>query len=277
MGLVKRGDMLTLLGWPLALGGQTRSKLAIAWGLTLAMRFDEALRLIGDIEADLDRPDRVTSDALSSECDVIKSVVIALQDDSEKALTIAEVCLAHALKDPWNANVASNVARFGYWKAGDVRSFYATPWVPFSAEESKWNVFASVYRLCLEGLMEMDQARADRADQYYDEAMGLAEQYVGPNSVCAALPASLIALRHYHRGDLKAAEDLVIDRMPLIRAAGMLECVAPAYECLIKIAAYRNNIVHAFALLEEVESLAEERGWGRLLAMAQLWRLRILS
>ena len=274
MGLVKRGDMLTLLGWPLALGGQTRSKLAIAWGLTLAMRFDEALRLIGEIEADLDRPDQVSSDALSSECDVIKSVVIALQDDSEKALAIAEACLVHGLKDPWNANVASNVARFGYWKAGDARSFYATPWVPFSAEESKWNVFASVYRLCLEGLMEMDQARADRADQYYDEAMGLAEQHVGPNSVCATFPASLIALRRYHYGDLKAAEDLVIDRMPLIRAAGMLECVAPAYECLIKIAAYRNNIVHAFALIEEAESLAEERGWGRLLAMTQLWRLR---
>ncbi|MFY9899613.1 MAG: LuxR C-terminal-related transcriptional regulator [Xanthobacteraceae bacterium] len=274
MGLVKRGDMLTLLGWPLALGGQTRSKLAIAWGLTLAMRFDEALRLIGQIEADLDRPDQVTSDTLSSECDVIKSVVFALQDNTEQALAIAEACLAQGLKDPWNANVASNVARFGYWKAGDVRSFYATPWVPFSAEESKWNVFASVYRLCLEGLMEMDQARADRADQYYDEAMGLAEQHVGPNSVCATFPASLIALRHYHHGDLKAAEDLVIDRMPLIRAAGMLECVAPAYECLIKIAAYRNNIVHAFSLIEEAESLAEERGWGRLLAMTQLWRLR---
>jgi LuxR family maltose regulon positive regulatory protein len=274
MALVKRGDMLTLLGWPLALRGQIRSRLAIAWGLTLAMRFDEALRLIGEIEVDLDRPDQATSDALSCECNVIKSVVIALQDNSEKALAIAEACLAQQLKDSWNANVASNVARFGYWKAGDVRSFYATPWVPFSAEESKWNIFASVYRLCLEGLMEMDQARADRADQYYDEAMGLAEQHVGPNSVCAALPASLIALRHYHRGDLKAAEDLVIDRMPLIRAAGMLECVAPAYECLIKIAAYRDNIVHAFALLEEAESLAEERGWGRLLAMAQLWRLR---
>jgi len=274
MALVKRGDMLTLLGWPLALRGQIRSRLAIAWGLTLAMRFDEALRLIGEIEVDLDRPDRATSDAVSSECDVVRGVVIALQDDSEKALAIAEACLAQGLKDSWNANVASNVARLGYWKAGDVRSFYATPWVPFSAEESKWNIFASVYRLCLEGLMEMDQARADRADQYYDEAMGLAEQHVGPNSVCAALPASLIALRHYHRGDLKAAEDLVIDRMPLIRAAGMLECVAPAYECLIKIAAYRNNIVHAFTLLEEAEDLAEERGWGRLLAMAQLWRLR---
>jgi LuxR family maltose regulon positive regulatory protein len=273
MGLVKRGDMLTLLGWPLALRGQ-RSRLAIAWGLTLAMRFDEALRLIGEIEADLDRPDQVTSDTLSSECDVIKSVVFALQDNTEQALAIAEACLSQGLKDPWNANVASNVARFGYWKAGDVRSFYATPWVPFSAQESKWNVFASVYRLCLEGLMEMDQARADRADQYYDEAMGLAEQHVGPNSVCATFPASLTALRHYHRGDLKAAEDLVIDRMPLIRAAGMLECVAPAYECLVRIAAYRNNVVHAFDLLEEVESLAEERGWGRLRAMAQLWRLR---
>src|ERR1700751_1182309 len=273
MGLVKRGDMLTLLGWPLALRGQ-RSRLAIAWGLTLAMRFDEALRLIGEIEADVDTPDQATRDALSSECDVIKSVVFALRDNTEQALAIAEACLAQGLKDPWNANVASNVARFGYWKAGDVRSFYATPWIPFSAEESKWNVFASVYRLCLEGLMEMDQARADRADQLYDEAMGLAEQHVGPNSVCATFPASLTALRHYHRGDLKAAEDLVIDRMPLIRAAGMLECVAPAYECLVRIAAYRNNVVHAFDLLEEVESLAEERGWGRLRAMAQLWRLR---
>jgi LuxR family maltose regulon positive regulatory protein len=273
MALVKRGDMLTLLGWPLALRGQ-RSRLAIAWGLTLAMRFHEALRLIGEIEADLDNPDQTSGDALSSECNVIKSVVIALQDNTDKALAIAEACLVQGLKDSWNANVASNVARLGYWKAGDVRSFYATPWVPFSAEESRWNIFASVYRLCLEGLMEMDQARADRADQYFDEAMGLAEQHVGPNSVSAALPASLIALRHYHRGDLKAAENLVIDRMPLIRAAGMLECVAPAYECLIKIAAYRNNIVHAFALLEEVESLAEERGWGRLQAMAQLWRLR---
>jgi LuxR family maltose regulon positive regulatory protein len=275
MALVKRGDMLTLLGWPQALRGQIRSRLAIAWGLTLAMRFDEALRLISEIEVDLDGPDQATRDALSSECNVVKSVIIALQDDSEKALAIAESCLAQRLKDSWNANVASNVARFGYWKAGDVRSFYATPWVPFSAEESKWNIFASVYRLCLEGLMEMDQARADRADQYYDEAMGLAELHVGPNSVCAAFPASLIALRHYHRGDLKAAEDLVIDRMSLIRAAGMLECVAPAYECLIKIAAYRNNFVHAFALLEEAEGLAEERGWGRLLALAQLWRLRL--
>ena len=274
MALVKRGDMLTLLGWPLALRGQIRSRLSIAWGLTLAMRFDEALRLIGEIEVDLDRPDQATSDALFSECNVIKSVVSALQDNTEKALVIAEACLAQGLKDSWNANVASNVARLGYWKAGDVRSFYATPWIPFSAEESKWNIFASVYRLCLEGLMEMDQARADRADQYYDEAMGLAEQHVGPNSVCAALPASLIALRHYHRGDLKAAEDLVIDRMQLIRAAGMLECVAPAYECLIKIAAHRNNIVHAFALLEETEGLAEERRWDRLVAMAQLWRLR---
>ena len=205
MALVKRGDMLTLLGWPLALRGQIRSRLAIAWGLTLAMRFDEALRLIGEIEVDLDRPDQPASDALSCECNVVKSVVIALQDNSEKALAIAEACLAQRPKDSWNANVASNVARFGYWKAGDVRSFYATPWVPFSAEESKWNIFASVYRLCLEGLMEMDQARADRADQYYDEAMGLAEQHVGPNSVCAAFPASLIALRHYHRGELKAA------------------------------------------------------------------------
>ena len=55
MALVKKGDMLTLLGWqrlfPMA-HSPTELKLAIAWGMALAIRLEEALELLQQIESD---------------------------------------------------------------------------------------------------------------------------------------------------------------------------------------------------------------------------------
>ncbi len=58
MAMVKRGDLLTLLDWQRQLPnqlmrGQLSARLAIAWGMALAMRFAEALALLTDIEQDL--------------------------------------------------------------------------------------------------------------------------------------------------------------------------------------------------------------------------------
>ena len=53
----------------------------------------------------------------------------------------------------------------------------------------------------------------------------LAEQHVSPNSVAAALPASLIARVRYDQGQLDEAEAMLIDRVPLIDTGTMLECV----------------------------------------------------
>jgi LuxR family maltose regulon positive regulatory protein len=280
MALVKRGDMLTLLNWQRILPAdlmrrQIKVRLAIAWGMALAMRFEEALGLVAEIEEDISGDPGQTSEALTCECLAIRSVAVALQDDSHKALLLAESCLNRQPMDPWTANVASNVARFGYWRGGDLKSFYAAPWIAYSIDEDKWNVFASVYRLCLRGLVEINQLRVDEAERCYLEAMRLAEQHVGPSSVAAALPASLVALRRYQQGRLEEAEALVIDRLPIINAAGMLECVACAYTTLVNIAAYRGNTQRAFALLEQAENLGHTRAWGRLLAMAQFWRLEI--
>ncbi len=197
-----------------------------------------------------------------------------MQDDSHDALQLAEAWLNRQPTDAWTANVASNVARFGYWKAGDLKSFYATPWIPYSIED-KWNVFASVYRLCLEGLVEVEQLRVGEADRYYQEAMRLAEQHVGPNSVATALPASLIAQIRYEQGRLDDAEGLVVDRLPIINAAGMLECAACAYFTLTRVAVARMNTQRAVALLGQAETLGHRRKWGRLIAMVQFWRLQL--
>jgi len=278
--LVKRGDLLPLLGWqrllPAAImRGQLRVRLAIAWGLALAMRFEEALRQVAEIERDPTTAEAPDQEALECDCLAIRAVAIALKDDSATALPLAEASLKRLPTDPSTFNGVSNAARFGHWKAGNLKAFHATPWVPFSDEQEKRNVFVRVYRLCLQGLVELEQLRVSAAERYYLEAMRLAERQVGPNAAAAGLPASLIAQIRYDQGRLNEAEDLIIDRMPIIDATGMLECVLRAYLVLARVAVHRGNIDRAYALLDRAESLGHARQWGRLVSAILLERLKL--
>jgi LuxR family maltose regulon positive regulatory protein len=280
MMLVRKGDLLTLLGWqrqfPTELmKGQTRVRLAIAWGMALAMRFDDGLKLLTEIEADVDPGDTPESRSLRCECQSIRSALAALQDDSQTALPLAEACLRRQPADPWTMNVASNVARFGYWKAGELESFHAVPWTPEPIDDHAMDLFTLVYRLCLKGLVEVQQLQLGEGERYYREGMTLAERYAGPNTVAAALPASLVALVRYQQGRLDEAEALVIDRIPIIDATGMLECVLSAYMVLARTAAWRRHVDRAHVLLEQMERLGHARRWGRLVAAALVEQLRL--
>src|ERR1700733_10302321 len=253
MALIKRGDLFTLLEWQRQfpdelMRGQSEVRLAIAWGLALALRFDEALQLATEIENDIAATHLPESDLLC-ECQAIRSVAIALKDDSERALPLAEDCVNRS-SDPWTANVASNVVRFGHMQAGDLKQFYATPWMPYSLEEDRRNVFASVYRRCLQGIAELRQIRLTAPEGHCREGLRIAEQYVGPHSVAAALPTSLIARVLYEQGQLDEAEALVIDRASLISSGTMLDCVRSAYFVMARVAAARMNLERAYPLLE---------------------------
>jgi LuxR family maltose regulon positive regulatory protein len=269
MALIKRGDLFTLLEWQRQfpdelIRGQCEVRLAIAWGLALALRFDDALKLATNIAGDI-AAKPLPDGKLLCECQAIRSVVIALKDNSESALTPAQDCMNRS-SDPWTANVASNVVRFSHMKAGNLKQFHATPWIPYSVEEDRRNVFASVYRHCLNGLAEERQIRIAAADEHYREALRIAEQEVGPNSIAAALPASLIARIKYEQGQFDEAEGWVIDRVPLINSATMLDCVWSTYYVMSRVAAARMNFERARTLLERAENLGAARDWGRLSA-----------
>ena len=236
--------------------------------------YDEALELLGEIERDISANHSPDREVFRCECEAIRSVAIALKDDSEAALSIAQDCLSRSA-DPWTANVASNVVRFGRLKRGDLKKFYATPWIPYSLEDDRRNVFASVYYRCIQGMAEAQQLRFAAADRYYLDALRLAEQHVGPNSVAAALPASLIARIRYEQGRLDEAEAMLIDRMPLINAGTLLDCVLSAYFVMARIAVHRMNLERAHTLLERAENQGNARGWGRLSAAAVLERARL--
>jgi LuxR family maltose regulon positive regulatory protein len=278
MALIKKGDLFTLLEWQRQfpnelMRGQCEVRLAIAWGLSLALRFDEAVKLATDIESDIAAM-QLPDSALQCECQAIRSVAIAIRDDSDGALPLAQDCLNRS-SDPWTANVSSNVVRFSHLKAGNLKQFHATPWIPYSADQDRRNAFASVYRHCLNGLAEERQIRLAAADEHYREGFRIAEQDVGPNSIAAALPASLIARIKYEQGQLDEAETWVIDRVPLISSATMLDCVWSAYFVISRVAAARMNFERARTLLERAENQGIARDWGRLSAgvMAEQTRL----
>jgi LuxR family maltose regulon positive regulatory protein len=279
MPLVKRGDLFTLLGWqrlfPTGLmRGQPEVGLAIAWGMALAVRYDESLALLREIERDVNADHSQDQAAFRCEYDTIRSVALALKDDTEAALSVARDCLGRSA-DPWTVNVASNVVRLGHLKRGDFREFYATPWIPYSIDEDRRNVFASVYYRCLQGIAEAQRLRIASADRYYLDAMRLAEEHVGPNSAAAALPAALIARIRYDQGRLDEAESLLIYRLPLINAGTLLDCVLSACSVMARIAVHRMNLEWAHTLLEVAENQGNARGWGRLSAAAVLERARL--
>ena len=278
MALIKRGDLFTLLAWQRQfpdelMRGQSEVRLAIAWGLALALRFDEALQLAADIEGDIAAAHPPDSNLLC-ECQVIRSVAIALKDDSEQALPLAQDGVNRS-SDPWTANVASNVVRFSHMKAGNLKQFHATPWIPYSIEEDRRNVFASVYRHCLNGLAEERQIRLAAADGHYREGFRIAERDVGPNSLAAALPAGLIARIKYEQGQFDEAEAWVIDRASLISSGTILDSVWSTYFVIARVAAARMHFERAHTILERAENLGVARDWGRLSAGAIAEKARL--
>jgi LuxR family maltose regulon positive regulatory protein len=280
MALVKKGDLLTLLGWQRQFPAhmmreQVQVRLAIAWGMALALRFDDALAMLDALEGDAAGGTNAEPERMRWECQTIHAVVAALQDDPQRALAMAQACLDRPSADVWTTNVVSNVLRFGYWKTGNLEALYATPWVPYSFEDDQRNVFSSVYRLCLLGHAEMQQMHFVLAEQYFLESMQLAERYSGPQSIAAALCAPMIAQIRYEQGRLDEAEALILDLMPVVDLAVMLDSVLIAYRLLIRIAIARSNPAQAYALLDRAQSLGHRRGWHRLIATALVERTRL--
>jgi LuxR family maltose regulon positive regulatory protein len=280
MALVKKGDLLTVLGWqrrfPAGLvSAQATVTLAIAWGMALAMHFDEALAILGAIEHESASGTCVQPEDVLWECQAIRSVVAALQDDPQRGLAIAQTCLERPSADAWTINVLSNVLRFGHWKAGNLGGLYEASWIPYSIEQDQRNVFSSVYRLCLLGHAEMEQLHLALADRYFTESMQLADRYSGPGSISVALCAPMIGQLRYEQGRLDEAEAIVADLMPVIDLAVLLDSVLIAYRLLVRIALARSDATHAYALLDRAQALAHARRWHRLTAAALVERTRL--
>lgn len=279
MALLKAGDLLTLVGWQRQfpadlMRAQITVTLATAWGTVLALRFDDAITMLESIERDAVGKG-ADADYIRWECVAIRSALAALQDDPQRALTLAQDYLSRPSRDAWTTNAVSNVARFCHWKAGNLEALHAIPWIPDSIAEDQRSVFSTVYRLCLLGHLEMQQLHFTLAERRFNEGMDLAVQHSGPQSIAAALCAPMIAQLRYEQGRLDEAEALLVELMPVIELAVFLDSVLIAYRILVRIAVARANLAHAYALLDSAQALGQARGWNRMVAAALSERTRL--
>ena len=282
MSLVRKGDLMTLLGWQRHLPadimrGQVDVRLALARGMALAMRFEEASAMVETIEQDAAQEPAAERERYLWECRAIRALLTALRDDAQGALRLADACLSQPLSDdPWMINVLSNVVRFAHWKSGELERLYATPWIPYSPDENRRYPLSSVYRLCLLGMAELQQMRFDLAERYFLQATGFAEEHAGPASTAAALCAPALAQLRYEQDRLEEAEALLVERMPVIDVAVLLDNVLVAYTLLIRIAAARGHLEQAHGWIERALTIGHQRGWHRLVAAILFERVRLL-
>ncbi|MGA2553087.1 MAG: hypothetical protein ABSF50_23345, partial [Burkholderiaceae bacterium] len=180
MDLVKSGDLLTLLDWRRRfpshlLQGHPSLQLAIAWGLALALRFDEAALLLGEVERQKHDVTATRGKETAGELAVIRATAAALKDDLPAASHwLHSFDDGGRIGDVWARNVASNVQRFLCWKAGRWVEIYQAPWELSSSTDDIRNAFATVYREIILGSVEMDQGRVALAEEHAKTAKRLA-------------------------------------------------------------------------------------------------------
>lgn len=278
--LLRQGELLTLFAWerifpPALMKRQIKARLAIAWGMALAVRFDEALKLVSQIEVDSNEIDPRQRESIHCECQTVRAVALALADESEAALLLADASLSLRASGPWTTNTASNVALLGRWKRGEFEQCYLLPWLSFPGDDGAQNVIATVYRQCLLGLVEYSQRHQITALHHFKEAFRVAGDCAGQHSAAAAQPAVLIAQCLYDQGRLGEAKALLLDRLPTINVACMLECVLSAYTILIRTVMALGHRDEAENLLNKATELAHQHRWSRLEARILRERVRV--
>ena len=277
MSLVIKGDLLTLLAWDRQLPqelmrGQTEVKLALAWGMSLVSRLAEGDALLKQVE-EAAQAHQATD--LWWRSRVCRAAWHALSDDSAKARAVGMECRPYPSYDAFSANSYCNALRFAHWKAGEWDAFYALP-KPDPTIDPATYVLAENYRLCIHGLAATHRMQFDGAFRHFSDARALAEKYVGPRSVSAAIATGHLALLRYERGDTSGAEISVLDELNIIETTVYHESFLGAYLVLIRAAMLRNQSERAFELLERAEHLANDRGWARPVAIFLLERVRML-
>ncbi|MDQ0390871.1 LuxR C-terminal-related transcriptional regulator [Labrys monachus] len=279
MSLIKSGDLITLLSWqrlfPRALmRAHTRAKLSIAWGLAIAIRYDEALDLVEETEQEIRRDCVDGAEAFLTECEAIRAVVLTFRFDIETAKVTAEHTVSTAT-EPWTFNTASNMLRLCHWRNGDLAAFYATPWMPLSIEEEPRYIWTAVFKLCLQAGVEFEQLHAGLSRRYSEDAYAKARKSAGINSMPAALAAALLARIHYEQSRVDEAEQLLLRHLTLINATATSEYALNAYLTLTRISILRQDFASAHQFLESAEHLAHGREWRRMIAAVVLERLRL--
>jgi ATP/maltotriose-dependent transcriptional regulator MalT len=249
--------------------------LARTWRLMLALRIDEALRMIERLELQLDDMPPSNARLLRGATQPLRAAGLAFQDDSLAVLPIAVSLLKKGgITDDDHA--ALTLCRLGFWRLGDFDPFCLLPRLEPRVRWSKSLAISAMLDLSIEAAVALDHLRLSTAKRLALDALNIAKSTPKEAAGLATVPASIAAQVFYEEGCLDQADTLLRDRLPVISARGPIEAALRAYLVLTRIATQTQQYGFAALLLREAEALGEHRGWPRLVAACLAERALLL-
>jgi ATP/maltotriose-dependent transcriptional regulator MalT len=252
-----------------------RRELAQIWRLMLALRIDEAVCMIEQIEPRFDDVPPANARRLRAATHLLRAVGSAYQDDSLAVLPIA-VSLLKKGGTTHDNHAALTLCRLGFWRLGEFDCFSLLPRLEPRARWSKSLAMSAMLDLAIEAAVALDHLHLSTAKRLALDALNIAKSTPKEAAGLATVPACVAAQVLYEEGCLDQADTLLRDQLPVINGRGPIESALRAYLVLTRIAKQRHQYDFAALLLREAEALGECRGWPRLVAACLAERASLL-
>src|SRR5215469_157857 len=229
----------------------------------VGMRLEEASRATAQLKHLLSRRSDPYFTRYAFTQRILEASILAAGDDFSAARSLLMNVPVHA-----GDTLAATVLRYLDWREGERNEGYALDTADYLVAPVGGKVVCRILSLCVSAGLAFDRLQLAVSARLATEALQLARLRYGSHSPMSAFPATLLAQVAYEQGRLEEAEALLRSRFSVIRASGILECVARASVLLARVSLHRGRHRAALAILRETEALGRARRWPRLVAIA---------
>lgn len=283
MSMVEASNMAQLMEWVGHLPEEPLKKrlplmVAEAWSLALLFKFEETKRVLEQIEAELDLAPEEERLNIAFSVKVIRALIFGLSDDTLAARSLGTELLEQWPRDadlPFAVGVLCNVLTFAHLHAGEYEKAKDVQLRALDDDSGRTNLFVTVYRKDLIGLIALKQGRLSEALKWFEDSLLLAEKKEGRRSVVATMSACFLAKVFYEQNRIDEAEVLLADRWDIVDEGCFVDAAMRGYLTASRIQLHQGDAERARELLQQAERVATRRGWTRMLAACSAERIRI--
>ena len=230
----------------------------------ISMRLDDATKAVAQLKRLLSEHSASYFSRYACAVRILEASLLAAQDDFSAARNLLKRVAGHEGDTP-----AATVLRYVEWKLGEREEIYAPDPVDYLAAPVGGKAACRILSLCVSAGLAFDRLQLAVSAALANEALQLARLRYGNHSPMSTFPATLLAQVAYEQGRFEEAEALLRPRLSVIRASGLLECVARASVLLARLALHRGRRGAALLILREMEALGRARRWPRLVSTAR--------
>ncbi|MBB3063532.1 LuxR C-terminal-related transcriptional regulator [Microbulbifer rhizosphaerae] len=245
----------------------------LAWLQVLCNRLAQARRLLEELKSR-----RYSLEpAQWVEVNCIEANLYAYDDQLDKAAQLTDTWLPRCPPEPVYLRDCFRLlpgmlhyVRREYAQVLEIaREVLAAPTVPKQVYNQAWAA-------CLAALVYLAGARLKEGIGYVEQQLDNILRHVMPNSEGVALLESMTGLLCYQRGELQRAETLFQRGLEALRVYATVDMVIGVLSARARLLHGAGDTQGALDYLDEMQALAEERGWTRLRACVVHERVRLL-